>query len=68
MATFAQNLETARNAYAAELAAGNVKPSYSIDGQSVSWNEYRSNLMEMIEKLDAKLASADPVETVSYGL
>ena len=38
------------------------KPTYSIDGQSVQWNEYLRMLMDGIKDLNEKLAIADPVE------
>ena len=38
------------------------KPTYSIDGQSVQWNEYLRMLMDGIKDLNEMLAIADPVE------
>ena len=69
MATFADNLVTARNAYATELALGNVKPSYSIDGQQTDWNGYRASLLDSIAKLNGLIDSANgPWEVITEGM
>lgn len=42
------------------------KPSYSIDGQSISWNEYFVNLTDALEKINKQLANAEgPFEGVT---
>lgn len=70
MATVAQNLATRKAAIAAELAAmvstsAGGKPTYSIDGQSVSHTEYRLSLYEEMAKLDALIAAAEgPCEII----
>ena len=51
------NLETALLA-----ATVSPKPSYSIDGQSVSWAEYLKMLMDGIEYMNKLIGQADPVE------
>lgn len=59
MATYAENLVIARDAYGAKLAAmaaDDHKTTYSVDGQSYSWTEYQAFLLDAIEKLDAKIA------------
>lgn len=38
------------------------KPSYSIDGQSVSWGEYLRQLQETVAWCDQQLAAAEPFE------
>lgn len=38
------------------------KPSYEIDGQEVSWNEYLKQLLATAAWCDAKLAGGDPFE------
>ena len=38
------------------------KPSYSIDGQSVSWGEYLRQLQETVAWCDRQLAAAEPFE------
>ena len=71
MATNAENIATIKANYLTELAteSANPKVSYSIDGQSVSWNEYRASLLAAIKELDVMLAAAQgPVEAVSEGI
>ena len=71
MATNAENIATIKANYLTELAteSANPKTSYSIDGQSVSWNEYRASLLAAIKELDVMLAAAQgPVEAVSEGI
>lgn len=57
MATDAENIIAMRSALLATLAAeaANPKPSYSIDGQSVDWNGYRSALLSQVQSLNAML-------------
>lgn len=43
------------------------KPSYSIDGQSVSWNEYLRILQEQVAWADKQLGSETPFEIQSQG-
>jgi len=73
MATDLENLKTRRSAILSELASGQTasgdslrKPSYSIDGQTVSWDQYRKSLYEELEKIDHLLVAAQgPVEVSS---
>jgi len=60
MATDLQNLQTLRSNLIQELtnesnfvlANGGIgKPTYSIDGESVSWSEWRTAMLEKIDKL-----------------
>lgn len=46
------NLETALTRVTRELAEGDIKPNYSINGQSVNWPEYRRNLLDEAERLN----------------
>lgn len=41
------------------------KPTYSIDGQTVSWTDYMRSLLETIDWCDAKLLGLDPFEVQS---
>lgn len=41
------------------------KPSYQLEGQSVSWSEYLGRLQEVVEWCDVKLAEAEPFEARS---
>jgi hypothetical protein len=43
------------------------KPSYTLDGQSVSWGEYLKHLMSIVDWCDEKLAAADPFEERTQG-
>lgn len=61
MATEAENLATALANVAAKLAdiTVNPKPSYSIDGQSLSWGTYYKDLVELRNSLKAALLDAE---------
>jgi hypothetical protein len=50
----------------AELRA-QPKPSYTIDGQSVSWESYAQSLQRTVDWCDAKLAALAPFEVHSQG-
>jgi len=52
-------LETAMARVAKELAEGDIKPSYSVDGQSFSWTEYRAHLLEEMALLRGLANDAD---------
>ena len=60
MATRAANLQTALNNTAERLAdlTANPKPSYSVDGESWSWSEYLSMLIDKQEALRKALQAA----------
>ena len=45
----------------------NPKPSYSIDGQSVSWSDYLRQLQGSVEWCDRQLARSEPFEIHSQG-
>ena len=49
-----------------ELRA-NPKPSYSIDGQSVSWTDYVESLERTVDWCDRKLRDCNPFEFKSEG-
>ena len=51
----------------AELTA-NPKPTYYIDGQTVSWNDYLSNLQATVDWCERKLAGEEPFEIHSQGI
>ena len=50
----------------AELTA-NPKPTYYIDGQTVSWNEYLKSLQATVDWCERKLAGQEPFEIRSQG-
>jgi len=43
------------------------KPSYSIDGQSISWNAYLLRLQRIVDWCDKKLVNDKPYEIRSHG-
>lgn len=57
-------LQTIRNQTLALLAdvTAQPKPSYSLDGQSVSWDSYLAQLRATLDWCDAKLAAGEPFE------
>ena len=69
MASVAENLQTARENYAQQLAdlsnPDARKVTYSIGGRSVSWTEYQRFLLEMIRDIDGQVASSDPVDVIT---
>lgn len=68
MATRSENIQTALDNIYAELAAGPLRPDYSIDGQRVSWMDYRNSLLKQAEMLESRLAAAEgPWEEVHLG-
>lgn len=70
MPTDVEQIESIRTQSLAQLAElrASPKPSYSIDGQTVSWTEYVKSLQETIEWCDAKLAGYRPFEFRSQGM
>ena len=51
----------------AELRAA-PKPTYSLDGQSVSWETYAASLERTVDWCDQKLAALAPFEIRSEGI
>jgi hypothetical protein len=65
-----QQLRTIRSqtlALIAELTA-QPKPTYQVEGQSVSWNEYLARLQETVDWCERKLAGEEPFEIRSQGI
>jgi hypothetical protein len=70
VATVAENLATAKANYAAKLAeiSADPKPTYSVNGRSISWGEYHKMLLDMISSItDAEQKVAGPIMVVSRG-
>lgn len=44
------------------------KPSYSVDGQKVSWSEYLARLQATVDWCERKLAGQEPFEIHSQGI
>ncbi len=51
----------------AELTA-EPKPTYYLDGQSVSWSEYLGRLQATVDWCDRQLAGQEPIEVLSQGM
>jgi hypothetical protein len=64
-----QQLETIKSQTLAILAdiTANPKPSYNIDGQSISWTEYLGQLQRTIDWCDRGIAAAAPTELHTEG-
>jgi len=58
---YVDDLVTARNNIAALLKdiTANPKPDYSIDGKSVSWGSYLTQLQEQLRNLDEAIMRGD---------
>jgi len=68
MASDATNIQAAISAIYAELAAGPLRPDYNIDGQAVSWNQYRESLLSQVTQLRQQLVAAEgPCEFETLG-
>ena len=50
-----------------EQLRADPKPTYSLDGQRVSWTEYIESLQQTIDWCDQKLAGYEPFECRSQG-
>jgi hypothetical protein len=68
--SYIDDLTTARNNFASKLAevSASPKPTYNIDGQSVSWTEYYRFLSEQVERLNKQINDGEPFEEVSMGI
>jgi len=70
MPTDLEQIQTIRSqalARIAELTAA-PKPTYFLDGQSVSWNDYLARLQATVEWCDRQLAGQEPIEVHSQGI
>ncbi len=65
-----QQIELIRSQTLSQLVdlRANPKPTYSIDGQTVSWTDYVRSLEASIDWCDAKLVGLEPFEVVSQAL
>jgi hypothetical protein len=71
MATVLENLETAKTNIAARIAeiTASPKPSYAVDGKSVSWESYLATLVNQLEALDrAIIDEGGPYEATTQAL
>jgi hypothetical protein len=64
MATDLEQLETIRSQALATIAeiTANPKPSYTIDGQTVSWNSHLQQLRQTVDWCNRHVAAAQPIE------
>ena len=62
-----EQIESIRSQTLAQLVdlRANPKPTYSIDGQTVSWTDYVRALQETVDWCDAKLIGLAPFEIQS---
>lgn len=69
MATDAEELAAIKTLAIARLKEllASPKPSYNVDGQSVSWNEYHRMLVEQIKSIDEILGADEPFEIHTQG-
>lgn len=69
MATETQQILSIRSQTLAQLEdlRANPKPSYSLEGQEVSWQEYAESLQRTVDWCDQKLAGYQPFECRSQG-
>jgi len=61
-----QTIKTQTLALIADLTA-NPKPTYYIEGQTVSWNDYLKSLQATVDWCERKLAGQEPFELHSQG-
>lgn len=59
-----QTIKTNLLTILSDLSA-NPKPSYSIDGQSVSWSEYFSMVSDQLDKINALINAENPYCIIS---
>ena len=69
MTNEAQQIATIRTLTLSQLEQlrADPKPSYSLDGQRVSWTEYIASLQQTVDWCDQKLADYEPFEYQSQG-
>ncbi len=69
MPTDREQLETIKSHTLAQLVSlrENPKPTYNIDGQTVSWTAYISSLERTVEWCNAQLGGLDPAEVHTRG-
>ncbi|HLA83833.1 MAG TPA: hypothetical protein VJL29_03485 [Thermoguttaceae bacterium] len=65
-----EQLRTIRGQTLARIAeiTASPKPSYSLDGQSVSWGDYLAKLRATVDWCERKLAGEEPFEIRSRGV
>ncbi len=69
MPTDAEQLATIKSQTLARLVeiTAEHKPSYNLDGQQISWDDYAKQLKETIAWVDGQLNAITPTEIHSQG-
>ncbi len=69
MPTDIEQITTIKSQTLARLAeiTSQPKPTYQIDGQTVSWNDYLSQLQKTVDWCNEKLSGESPFEFQSQG-
>jgi hypothetical protein len=69
MPSDSQQLELIRSQALQSMAdlTARPKPSYVIDGQSISWNEYLEQLRQTVSWVDRQLQTRQPLEIHTLG-
>jgi hypothetical protein len=64
---YIDDLKTARDNYARQLAEISVdpKPSYKVGPQSFTWKEYQEFLAEQVNSMNRLISRGEPFETTS---
>jgi len=62
-----QTIKAQTLALIAQLTA-DPKPTYYLDGQTVSWSDYLSRLQATVDWCERKLAGQEPFEIHSQGI
>lgn len=62
LVTIRDNLATVVKNETAAWVTNGPKATYSIDGQSVSWNEWLTTMMDRLAALDEQIAATSPFE------
>lgn len=67
--TDAEQIATIKTQTLAIIASvtASPKPTYSVDGQSISWGEYLAQLQATVKWCDEQANSESPYEIVSQG-
>jgi len=68
MPTDLANLKAARTSLITNLAtvaAAGPKVTYSVDGQSVDWNAYRSSMLKDLAALEEQISAEEPAYVIS---
>jgi hypothetical protein len=65
-----EQIQSIRSLSLAQLAdlRANPKPTYTIDGQTVSWTTYMTSLQVAVDWCDAKLIGLAPFEVRSQAI